>query len=97
MMPCCFSIPFQNSTHTFGLHLLCSCLPVAVCGVNEWIHAPPPLPIRELTHSAHETFDSRESAVTSRQHSVQSWFTLVSSNAERRGSRAEPLIELIES
>ena len=38
--------------------------------------SPPSPQLFELTQSAHETFDSRESTVTSRQHSVQNWFML---------------------
>ena len=36
---------------------------------------------KELTLAAHKTFDSRLTAATSRQHSVQAWFAL----RERQG------------
>ena len=42
----------------------------------------PPWEGDELTQTAHETFDSRFTAVTSRQDSGQAWFALQSSKAK---------------
>ena len=45
-------------------------------GIGLYAQSTPPPPVSRLTQTAHETFESHGSAVTSRQHSAQIWFAL---------------------